>query len=47
MLHLAAESHVDRSIEPGAYGSTISPDCVTIASNVNGSFGVLPDQVER
>ena len=42
VLHLAAESHVDRSIEgPGAYGSTSSPDCVTIASNVNGTFHLL------
>ena len=42
VMHLAAESHVDRSIEgPGAYGSTRSPDCVTIASNVNGTFHLL------
>jgi hypothetical protein len=42
VLHLAAESHVDRSIEgPGAYGSTSSPDCVTIASNVSGTFHLL------
>ncbi len=35
VLHLAGESHVDRSIEgPGAYGSTSSPDCVNITSNV-------------
>jgi dTDP-glucose 4,6-dehydratase len=42
VLHLAAESHVDRSIEgPGAYGSTSSPDCVYIASNVSGNFHLL------
>ena len=41
-LHLAAESHVDRSIEgPGAYGSTSLPDCVTITSNVDGTFHLL------
>jgi hypothetical protein len=41
-MHLAAESHVDRSIEgPGAYGSTSSPDCVHITSNVNGTFHLL------
>jgi dTDP-glucose 4,6-dehydratase len=38
----AAESHVDRSIEgPAAYGSTSSPDCVTIASSVSGTFHLL------
>ena len=42
VLHLAAESHVDRSIEgPGAYGSTSSPDCVHISSNVTGTFHLL------
>ena len=42
VMHLAAESHVDRSIEgPGAYGSTSSPDCVNISSNVNGTFHLL------
>jgi dTDP-glucose 4,6-dehydratase len=42
VMHLAAESHVDRSIEgPGAYGSTSSPDCVNITSNVNGTFHLL------
>lgn len=42
VLHLAAESHVDRSIEgPDAYGSTSSPDCVYITSNVNGTFHQL------
>ena len=36
---LLAESHLDRSIEgPGAYGSTSSPDCVYIESNVSGTF---------
>ena len=44
VLHLAAGSHVDRSIEgPGAYGSTSSPDCVYIASNVNGTFHLHGD----
>ena len=39
VLHLAAESHVDRSIEgPAAYGSTSSPDFVYIASNMSGTF---------
>jgi NAD(P)-dependent dehydrogenase (short-subunit alcohol dehydrogenase family) len=42
VMHLAAESHVDRSIEgPGAYGSTSSPNCVNITSNVNGTFHLL------
>jgi dTDP-glucose 4,6-dehydratase len=42
VMHLAAESHVDRSIEgPGAYGSTSSPDCVYIESNVSGTFHLL------
>jgi dTDP-glucose 4,6-dehydratase len=45
VLHLATESHVDRSIEgPGAYGSPSSPDYVNIASNVSGTdevFGSL------
>ena len=42
VLHLAAESHVDRSIEgPAAYGSTSSPDCVYIDSNVTGTFHLL------
>ena len=42
VLHLAGESHVDRSIEgPGAYGSTSRPDCVNISSNVNGTFHLL------
>ena len=42
VMHLAAESHVDRSIEgPGAYGSISSPDCVYITSNVNGTFHLL------
>jgi len=42
VMHLAAESQVDRSIEgPGAYGSTSSPDCVNITSNVNGTFQLL------
>ncbi len=42
VMHLAAESHVDRSIEgPGAYGSTSSPDCVYIESNVSGTFNLL------
>jgi len=42
VLHLAAEIHVDRSIErAGAYGSTSSPDCVNITSNVNGTFHLL------
>jgi dTDP-glucose 4,6-dehydratase len=42
VMNLAAESHVDRSIEgPGAYGSTSSPDCVHITSNVNGTFHLL------
>ena len=42
VLHLAAESHVDRSIEgPAAYGSTSSPDFVYIASNVSGTFHLL------
>ena len=42
VMHLAAESHVDRSIEgPGADGSTSSPDCVRITSNVNGTFHLL------
>ena len=39
LMHLAAESHVDRAIErPGAYGSTTSPDCVYIDNNVSGTF---------
>ena len=42
VMHLAAESHVDRSIEgPGAYGSASSPDCVHVTSNVNGTFHLL------
>ena len=42
VMHLAAESHVDRSIEgPAAYGSTRSPDFVYIASNVSGTFQLL------
>ena len=42
VLHLAAESHVDRSIEGrAAYGSTSSPDCVYIDSNVTGTFHLL------
>ena len=42
VLHLAAESHGDRAIEgPGAYGSTSSPDCVYIESNVSGAFQLL------
>ena len=42
VMHLAAESHVDRSIEgPAAYGSTSSPDCVYIDSNVKGTFHLL------
>ena len=42
VMHLAAESHVDRSIEgPGAYGSTSSPDFVYIESNVSGTFHLL------
>jgi dTDP-D-glucose 4,6-dehydratase len=30
-----------RSRAPAAYGSTSSPDCVTIASNVSGTFHLL------
>jgi dTDP-glucose 4,6-dehydratase len=42
VLHLAAESHVDRSIEgPAAYGSTSSPDFVYTDSNVTGIFQLL------
>ena len=42
VAHLAAESHVDRSIEgPGADGSPSSPDCVNITSNVSGTFHLL------
>ena len=42
VMHLAAESPMDRSIEgPGACGSTSSPDCSKIASNVNGTFHLL------
>lgn len=42
VMHLAAESHVVRSIEgPAAYGSTSSPDCVYIDSNVTGTFHLL------
>ena len=42
VIHLAAESHVDRSIEgPAAYCSTSSPDCVYIDSNVTASFHLL------
>ena len=42
VMHLAAESHVDRSISgPAAYGSPSSPDCVYIGSNVTGSFYLL------
>ena len=42
VLHLAAESHVDRSIEgPAAHGSTSSPDFVYIDSNVTGTFQLL------
>ena len=42
VLHLAAQSHVDRSIEgPAAYGSTSSPDCVYIDSNVRDTFHLL------
>ena len=41
-MHLAAESHVDRSIEgPAAYGSTSSPDFVYIDSNVIGTLHLL------
>ena len=39
VMHLAAESHVDRSIEgPGAYGSTSPQDCAYASSNVNGTW---------
>ncbi len=39
MVNLAAESHVDCSIEvPGACGSTSPPDCLYVATNVNGTF---------
>ena len=39
LMHLAAESHVDRAIEgPGASGSTSSPDCAYIDSNESGTF---------
>ena len=42
VLYLAAESHVDRSIEgPAAYGSMSSPDFVYIDSNVSGTFHLL------
>jgi nucleoside-diphosphate-sugar epimerase len=42
MLHVAAESHVDRSIEgPAAYGLTSSPNSVYIDSNVTGTFHLL------
>jgi dTDP-glucose 4,6-dehydratase len=42
VMHLAAESHVDRSIEgPGAYGSASSSDFVYIDSNVSGTFHLL------
>lgn len=38
LMHLAAESHVDRAIEgPGAYGLTNSPDCLYFDSNVTGT----------
>ena len=48
VLHLAAKSHVDRSIKsPGAYGSTSSPDWVAITSNVSRSFGVPPVHLRR
>ena len=41
-LPQATESHVDRSIEGSAvYGSTSSPDFVTIGSNVTGTFHLL------
>jgi dTDP-glucose 4,6-dehydratase len=42
VLHLAAESHLDRSIEnPRAYGSPNSPDCVYIESHESGMFNLL------
>ena len=42
VMHLAAESHGDRSIEgPGAYGSTSSPDCVSIPSHLSGTLHLL------
>jgi dTDP-glucose 4,6-dehydratase len=42
VLHLAAESHLDRSIEgPRAYGSPNSPDCVYIESHESGMFHLL------
>ena len=48
VLHLAAKSHVDRSIEgPAAYGSTSSPDCVYIDSNASGQISLSKEYAGR